>query len=294
MARIRTIKPEFFTSARVARLSDAAKLTFVGVWTQCDDYGVARADARILKGAVWPLADHVTVADVAAHLDEMALHDPEPLVERYAVGGVEWLRVVGFAEHQRVNRPSRKRNPAPPGGDGAAPSPPAPRPSDEGSPSAHTPLSEGSLMEVEQGTGNREVEHSSSSSGPYHQGRPHPVDDDDEVQHVRRARATADELGRRDSARAPGRRAPVLHQQACADTRWAVHGTDLLALARSRPDLDPVGLADVAEHPSAGLAGPTTPSTALRPPRTVRCADCGLDHAPAVVCPVLHPTGGAA
>lgn len=153
-------------------------------------------------------------------------------------------------------------------------------------------------MEVEQGTGNREVEHSSSSSGPYHLVDPQPVDDDDDDQHAadidrehqRRAHAAAAELGRRDSERSPVRRAPVLHRQACADTRWAVQGAELLALARSRPDLDASGLADIAEHPSTALLGPSTAGS--RPPRTVLCADCGLDHAPAAVCPVLHPLGG--
>lgn len=134
------------------------------------------------------------------------------------------------------------------------------------------------------------VASASSSSGPYHLVDPQPVDDDDSVQHLRRAQAVAEELGRRDSERTPARRAPVLHQQACADTRWAVQGTELLALARSRPDLDASGLADIAEHPSAALLGPSTAGS--RPPRTVRCADCGLDHAPAAVCPVLHPLGG--
>lgn len=135
------------------------------------------------------------------------------------------------------------------------------------------------------------VASASSSSGTDHEGRPQAVDDDDSVQHLRRAQAVAEELGRRDSERTPARRAPVLHQQACADTRWAVQGTELLALARSRPDLDPSGLADIAEHPSTALLGPSTAGS--RAPRTVLCADCGIDHAPAAVCPVLHPLGGA-
>lgn len=279
MARIRTIKPEFFTSERVARLSDAAKLTFVGIWCQADDYGVARADARIIKGAVWPLADHVTVGDVARHLDELAAHDPDPLIELYVARGVCWLRIVGFVEHQRVNRPSRKRNPAPPGEDGAPPPPPAPV---EGSPNTPAPLSEGSLMEVEQGTGNREVEHSSSSTGPYHQDRPQPVDDDDDD--VARARLAALELGRRDSERAgPTRTAPARHRLACADTRWRVQADELVALAREWPGLDPVALADRADHPASGLAPPTPPTA----PRFVLCADCGLEHTPAPRCPVV-------
>lgn len=132
---------------------------------------------------------------------------------------------------------------------------------------------------MEQGTGNRELEHSSSSTGPYHQDPPHPVDDDD----VARARLAALELGRRDSDRAgPLRTAPARHRLACADTRWRVQADELVALARQWPDLDPVALADRADHPS-GLA----PPTAATAPRFVLCADCGLEHSPAPRCPVV-------
>ena len=312
MARIRTIKPEFFTSERVARLSSDAKITFVGIWCQADDYGVARADARIIKGAVWPLADTVTVDDVARHLDELAAHNPDPLIELYVARGVLWLRVVGFAEHQRVNRPSKKRNPRPgdEGGEEASRRPvtppdddsvsahrvsddtsttsdvpngpkPALTSPDSQSVSTHGALTTKRPRNREQGTGNREVEHSSSSTGPYHQDPPQPVDDDDDVA---RARLAALELGRRDSERAgPTRTAPARHRLACADTRWRVQADELVALARQWPGLDPVALADRADPPSTGLAPPAPPTA----PRFVLCADCGLEHTPAPRCPVV-------
>lgn len=107
--------------------------------------------------------------------------------------------------------------------------------------------------------------------------------DDDEVE--QRARAAAAELGRRDSDRAGGRRAPVLHRQRCTETRWTVQGAELTALAREHPDLDAVQLADRVEHPAIAPVGPSPG------PRLVLCGDCGLEHRPAAVCPVLAVEG---
>lgn len=128
------------------------------------------------------------------------------------------------------------------------------------------------------------VASASSSNGPSHQDRPHPVDDDDDD--VARARLAALELGRRDSERAgPLRTAPARHRRACADTRWRVQADELVALAREWPGLDPVALADRADHPATGLAPPAPPTA----PRFVLCADCGLEHTPAPRCPVVAP-----
>ncbi len=39
MARIRTTKPEFFTSEQVMNLSIFARFAFLGMWNFCDDGG---------------------------------------------------------------------------------------------------------------------------------------------------------------------------------------------------------------------------------------------------------------
>ena len=60
MARIRTIKPEFWLSEQVARCSREARLTFVGMWNFADDRGVHPATPRLLKAALYGLDDDVT------------------------------------------------------------------------------------------------------------------------------------------------------------------------------------------------------------------------------------------
>jgi hypothetical protein len=39
MARIRTIRPEFWTSEQVTECSMPARLLFIGLWNFCDDGG---------------------------------------------------------------------------------------------------------------------------------------------------------------------------------------------------------------------------------------------------------------
>lgn len=111
MARIRTIKPEFFTSLTLATVSRDARLTFVGLWTYCDDDGRARDDARLVKAAVWPLDDKMTPDAVDRHLVELA---EAGLIQRYTVEGGKYLAVRNWKEHQKIAHPTPSKHPAPP------------------------------------------------------------------------------------------------------------------------------------------------------------------------------------
>lgn len=141
MARIRTIKPEFFTSETIASLPVAARLTFIGLWTQADDHGRLVDNSRIIKGALWPLDDDVTPADVSLHIHMLV---DAGMLERYEVDGKRYLLILGW-HHQRINRKSEPRHPAPPSQSTA---------DSEPSLSPHAHRTEDGPQE--QGTGNRE------------------------------------------------------------------------------------------------------------------------------------------
>lgn len=111
MARIRTIKPEFFTSLTLSTVSRDARLTFIGLWTYCDDDGRGRDESRLIKAAVWPLDDKVTVDVVERHLVELA---DAGLVQRYAVSGQRCVVVRNWKEHQKIDRPKASILPPPP------------------------------------------------------------------------------------------------------------------------------------------------------------------------------------
>ena len=109
MARIRTIKPDFFTSFTIEEIDDPwARLTFIGLWTHVDDEGRAVDDSRLIKGALWALNPR-TAADVEVDLKTLAALG---LIDRYAVNGRRYLEVTGWSEHQRINRPTPSKIPS--------------------------------------------------------------------------------------------------------------------------------------------------------------------------------------
>jgi hypothetical protein len=110
VARIRTIKPEFFTSLTIADLPNLeARLTFVGLWTHVDDDGRCVDEPRLVRAAIWPLDDRLA-ADVDADL--RALHEAS-LIRRYEVAGRRYLAVTNWKEHQRIDKPKPSKLPAP-------------------------------------------------------------------------------------------------------------------------------------------------------------------------------------
>ena len=57
MARIRTIKPEFFCHEQLAELSPIHRLLFIGLWTQADREGRLEDRPKRLKVVLLPYDD---------------------------------------------------------------------------------------------------------------------------------------------------------------------------------------------------------------------------------------------
>jgi len=110
MPRIRSVKPGFFASEDVSVLPLRARLTWIGLWTQCDDHGRTKRNAKLIKASVWPL-DDVTLRDVEEDLQVLA--DAGRIVT-YEVGPSPLLAVVNWHVHQSINRPGDAQFPGPP------------------------------------------------------------------------------------------------------------------------------------------------------------------------------------
>jgi hypothetical protein len=95
----------------MASISRDARLTFIGLWTYVDDQGRGRDEPRLLKAALWPLDDDVLAAHVDLHLADLV---EAGLIERYAVDGQRYLAVRNWAEHQKIDRPTKETLPPPP------------------------------------------------------------------------------------------------------------------------------------------------------------------------------------
>lgn len=108
MPRIRTIKPDAFLSESLSSVPRGTRWTFAGLWTYADDKGRARDDARLVKAALYPLDDDVTLDDVRHDLDQ--LHAIGAIC-RYHVEGRDYLHMPTWEEHQRINRPTPAKSP---------------------------------------------------------------------------------------------------------------------------------------------------------------------------------------
>ena len=112
--RIRSIKPEFWSSPDIAALSDSDRLLFIGLWSYVDDHGRGRDDIALIVAALYP---HDMVANpldtVAKVRDGLAKLSEANLILRYTVASRTYFLVTGWGKHQRVDKPKASRIPEP-------------------------------------------------------------------------------------------------------------------------------------------------------------------------------------
>lgn len=101
MARIRTIKPEFWTSPQVMECSPNARLLFIGLWNWCDDGGRMTVSSKRIKAQIFP-SDDISSENVRRMLDELATNG---LIEFYTIENTEYLEVTGW-HHQKIDWPT--------------------------------------------------------------------------------------------------------------------------------------------------------------------------------------------
>ena len=109
MARIRSIKPYFWSSEQVMSCSRDARLLFIGIWNFADDRGRYVASARTIKAQVLPGDDDATAPKVQRWLDELSANG---LLRFYDVDGKKYLIVTGW-HHQKIDKPQEPKYPAP-------------------------------------------------------------------------------------------------------------------------------------------------------------------------------------
>lgn len=110
MARIRTIKPSFWSDPKVAGLSRDARLMLVGLISSADDSGRFLASSSAVVGYVFP-HDNIQPKDIKKWKDEIS---GSGIVEFYRVGGLEFGHFPNWLKHQKINRPQRSQLPSPP------------------------------------------------------------------------------------------------------------------------------------------------------------------------------------
>lgn len=105
MARIRTIKPEFWAHEDLSALPEATHLLAAALLNHADDDGYFNANIGLLKAACSPLRDP-------------SVSIPESLAMLCSIGyirigqtpdGKRYGHVCNFLTHQRINRPTESK-----------------------------------------------------------------------------------------------------------------------------------------------------------------------------------------
>lgn len=93
MARVRNLKPGFFTNEDLAECSCWARLCFAGLWTIADREGRLEDRPKRIKGQLFPM----DTVDVDPLLDELQARS---FILRYTHQGLGFIQIIAFHKHQ--------------------------------------------------------------------------------------------------------------------------------------------------------------------------------------------------
>jgi hypothetical protein len=106
--RIRSIKPEFWESESLGRVSREARLLFIGLFSCCDDHGRARASSRLLASRLYPYDDDA-FKKLPAWISEL---EKQGCIRIYQVSGESYLDIPKWLNHQKIDKPSASKLPS--------------------------------------------------------------------------------------------------------------------------------------------------------------------------------------
>jgi hypothetical protein len=110
MARIRSIKPEFWRSPSTAKASPLARLLYIAMWNWADDYGVAEWTPRELLGFVFPNDGDIKNAELQSLCTEVATCFN---TEFYLINGRRYYCIPTWDDHQKNERRAQGKYPRP-------------------------------------------------------------------------------------------------------------------------------------------------------------------------------------
>lgn len=103
MARIRTVKPEFWQDEKLAPLRPIDRLVFLGLISQADDAGRLVDSVRLLDGLLFP-----QTTDSCA--DSLEILAGLGVIERgRTASGQPIIQITGWKQHQRIDKPNLRQ-----------------------------------------------------------------------------------------------------------------------------------------------------------------------------------------
>lgn len=113
MARIRSVKPEFWDDRKLARrTSRDARLLYIAMWNLADEHARLNGDPQWIKGQAFSFDDDLDAAAIEALLKELECAER---IVRYEADEDPYIFLPKLARHQRLEPDKvRSRLPSPP------------------------------------------------------------------------------------------------------------------------------------------------------------------------------------
>jgi hypothetical protein len=109
MPRIRSVKPEFFTSPGTAAVDFPVRLFYQALWCAADDFGIGETNFNALLGLAFPDSDGFSAQDVRRFCADCAQHFGTVF---YSVRGRHFYAIPTWDKHQKTERrEARRKNP---------------------------------------------------------------------------------------------------------------------------------------------------------------------------------------
>ena len=102
MARIRTIKPEFWDDLKLSKISRDSRLLYIGLWNFCDDLGVIIGDSLWIKSKVFPF-DQIQIQQFEKWIEELVKNG---FISQFSHKGEDFYYLPNLTRHQVINRPN--------------------------------------------------------------------------------------------------------------------------------------------------------------------------------------------
>jgi hypothetical protein len=102
MARIRTIKPEFWQDEKLAPCDPLTRLVFLGLISMADDCGRLLDNVKVIDAFIFPESDH------SSHEALMRLSGMARIRRGKTSSGQKIIQIVNWDAHQKVQHPNLK------------------------------------------------------------------------------------------------------------------------------------------------------------------------------------------
>lgn len=110
MARIRYIKPEFYSDTKLSDLSIVARYFYIGLFCQLDLNGICEDDPKLLKREIFPYDDEITSAKVAQLINELV---EKGRLKKLSYDGKDYLFCPKFSKHQNFHKGEKGKHAIP-------------------------------------------------------------------------------------------------------------------------------------------------------------------------------------